>query len=110
MCLSALQAQESSKPSPEENVDAIDVSAEEADGVGGLSSYVLETEEVVWHLRGPSHLTSSVQTQHQQIHDQAIVLHDERGKLQASDDPVGICVVHILERKNCNSEQLSMVS
>lgn len=65
------------KPSPEENVDAIDVSAEETDGVGSLGGYVLETKKVIGHLRGPSHLTGPVQSQHQQIHHQAIVLHDE---------------------------------
>lgn len=69
------------KSSPEENMYAINVSAEETDGVGSLSGYVLETEKVIWHLRGPSHLTGPVQSQHKQIHHQAIVLHDERGKL-----------------------------
>lgn len=58
-------------------MDAIDVSAEETDGVGSLSGYVLETEKIVWHLRGTSHLTGPVQSQHKQIHNQAIVLYDE---------------------------------
>lgn len=69
-------------------MDAVNVSAEETDGVGSLSGYVLKTEKVIWHLRGPSHLTGSVQSQYKQVHHQAIILHDERGKLQASDNPV----------------------
>lgn len=48
------------QPSPEENMDAINVSAEETNGVGSLGGYVLETEEVIWHLRWSSHLTGSM--------------------------------------------------
>lgn len=48
------------QPSPEENMDAINVSAEETDRVGSLGGYVLETEKVIWHLRRPSHLTGPV--------------------------------------------------
>lgn len=48
------------KRSPEENMDAVNVSAEETDWVGSLRGYVLETEKVIWHLRGPSHLTGPV--------------------------------------------------
>ena len=69
-------------------MDAINVSAEETDGVGSLGGYVLETEKIIWHLRRPGHLTGSVQPQYKQVHHQAIVLYNERGKLQASDDPV----------------------
>lgn len=69
-------------------MNAINVSTEESDWVSSLSGYVLETEKVVWHLRRPSHLTGPVQSQYKQIHHQAIVLYNERGKLQASDDPI----------------------
>lgn len=68
--------------------------------MGTLSGRVLEAEEVIGHLRRSSHLTGSVQTQHQQVHHQPIVLHDERGKLQATDDTVRVCVVHVLLGEN----------
>lgn len=69
-------------------MNSINVSTEESDGMSSFSGYVLETKKVIWHLRGPSHLTGPVQSQYQQIHHQAIVLHNEGSKLQASDDPI----------------------
>ena len=76
---------------------AVDVAAVEADGVGALGGRVLEAEEVVGHLGRAGHLAGPVQTQHQEVHDQAVVLHDERGKLQPSDDAVRVGVIHVLE-------------
>lgn len=75
---------------------AVNVSAVEADGVGALCGCILERQEVIGHLRGSSHLTGPVEPQHQQVHDQAVVLHDERGKLQTTDDTVRVGVVHVL--------------
>lgn len=62
---------------PEEDVDAVDVTAVQSDWVGALRGCVLETEEVIGHLRRASHLTGTVQTQDQQVHHQAVVLHNE---------------------------------
>lgn len=62
---------------PEENVDAVDVAAVQPDWMGALRVCVLETEEVVGHLRWASHLTGTVQAQHQKVHHQAIVLYNE---------------------------------
>lgn len=82
---------------PEEDVDAVDVAAVQSDWVGTLCGCVLETEEIVGHLRWAGHLTGTVQTQHQQVHHQAVVLYNERGKLEPPDDAVGVGVVHILD-------------
>ena len=77
-------------------MDAVHVARVESDGVAGLSLHVLVGEEVVGHLRGPSHLAGSLQPQHQQIQHQPVVLHDEGGKLQASDNAIRVGVVHVL--------------
>lgn len=91
------EAPNSCPVSPEEDVYAVDVAAVQADGVGALRSRVLEAEEVVGHLGRAGHLAGTVQAQHQQVHHQPVVLHDERGKLQPSDDAVRVGVVHVLE-------------
>ena len=83
--------------SPEEDVYAVDVTTVEADGMSALCGRVLEAEEVIGHLGRAGHLTGPVQAEHQQVHHQAVVLHDERGKLQPSDDAVRVGVIHVLE-------------
>lgn len=80
-------------------MDTVDISAEQPDGMGSFGADVLETEEVVRHLRWPGHLTGSLQPQHQQVQHQAIVLDDERGKLQPTDDAVTVCVIHVLRER-----------
>lgn len=82
-------------------MNAIDVSAEKANGMGHLSCNVLEAEEVIWHLGRPSHFTGTVQTQHQQVHHKPIILDDEGSKLQSTNNPVGVCVIHVLRKKKC---------
>lgn len=81
---------------PEENVDTVDVAAVEPDRVRRLRVDVLECQEVVGHLRRTGHLWWSLQTQNQQVQHQTVVLHDEWGELQTSDDTVTVCVVHVL--------------
>lgn len=76
---------------------SVDVSAVEADGVRDLGGSVLEGEEVVGQLRGPGHLAGPLQAQHQQVQNQTVVLHDEGGKLQATDYSIAVGVVHVLE-------------
>lgn len=61
-----------------------------------LSAGVLESQEVVGNLWWPGNLSSTGQTQHEQVQHQAIVLHDEGRKLQPSDQPIGIGVGHVL--------------
>ena len=84
---------------PEEDVDAVDVAAVQSDRVGALSGRVLETEEVVGHLRRAGHLAGTVQAQHQQVHHQAVVLHNEGGELEPPDDAVRVGMVHVLHRQ-----------
>ncbi len=64
--------------------------------MAGLSLHVLEGEEVIGHLRGSGHLTSSLQAQYQEVQHQPVVLHYEGGKLETADDPVRVGVVHVL--------------
>ena len=56
----------------------------------------LVLEKVIWHLRRSSHLTSSLQPEHQEVQHETVVLDDERGELQTSDDAVRVGVVHVL--------------
>lgn len=83
---------------PEEDVDAVNVAAVQSDRVSALCGRVLETEEVVGHLRWAGHLAGTVQAQDQQVHHQAVVLDNERGELEPPDDTIGVGVVHILVR------------
>ena len=57
---------------------------------------VLETQKVVGHLGGSSHLRGPIKAEHQQVHDQPVVLDDKGGELQAANDAVAVGVVHIL--------------
>ena len=82
--------------SPEEDVHTVHVARVESYGVAGLGVHVLVREEVVGHLRRPRHLAGPLETQHQEIQHQSIVLDYERRKLQSSYYPIRIGVVHIL--------------
>lgn len=62
---------------PEEYVHSVDVSGVQSNGMLRLCLYILESQEVIWHLWRACHLAGPLQTQHQQIHDQSIVLHNE---------------------------------
>merc|ERR1719422_1271412 len=53
-------------------------------------------EEVIRHLRRPGHLAGSVEAQHEEVHHQAVVLHDEGGELQTSHYSIRVGVVHVL--------------
>lgn len=90
-------------------MDAVNVSAVQANGVGTLCSTVLEAEEIVGHLRGSSHLTGAVKTQNEQVHHQPVVLHNEGGKLQAPDDAVRVGVVHVLEQGKNTTRSRTMI-
>lgn len=85
--------------SPEEDVNAVNVSAEKADGMGHLSGNVLEAEEVIWHLGRPSHFAGTVQAQHQQVHHKPVILDNEGGKLQPTNNPIGVGVIHVLSKR-----------
>lgn len=78
---------------------AVDVAAVQSDWMCALGGGVLETEEVVGHLGRASHLTGTVQSEHQQVHNEAIILNNERSKLEPPDDAVGVGVVHVLREQ-----------
>ena len=76
---------------------SVNISGVESDWMRCLSDYILEGEESVWHLWWSSHLAGSLQTQHQQVHHQTVVLYHKGGELQASDDTIRIGMIHILK-------------
>ena len=82
--------------SPEEDVHTVHVARVQSYGVAGLGVHVLVGEEVVGHLRRSRHLAGSLETQHQEIQHQSVVLDYERRKLQSSYYPIRVGVVHIL--------------
>ena len=87
---------------PEEHVELVDVSGVEADGVRHLRRDVLERQEVVGHLRRAGHLAGSLEAKNEEVEHEAVVLDDERSKLQAADDAVRVGVVHVLQTPTTN--------
>lgn len=77
-------------------MNPVDISAVQSDRVRGLSGAVLIGQEVVRQLRRARHLAGALQAQHQQVQHQPVVLHYERRELEAADDTVRVCVVHVL--------------
>ena len=77
-------------------MEPIHISRVEPDRMRDLCINVLETQEIVRHLRRAGHLRRTVQSQHQQVHHKSIVLDDEGGELQSTDYSVTVGVVHIL--------------
>lgn len=74
----------------------VDVAGVQPDGMSCLSASVLEGQEVIGNLRCASNLTGTSEAQHEQVQDQAIVLHDKGCKLQASNQAIGVGVGHVL--------------
>ena len=77
-------------------MESVHVSGVEPDGVGHLRVHVLEAEKIVGHLRRSRHLGGPVEAEDQQVHDEAVVLDDEGGKLEAADNAVAVGVIHVL--------------
>ena len=75
---------------------SINVSRVQPDGMCCFRDDILEGEEVVGHLWWTRHLGGTIQTQHKQVKNQTVELHDEGSKLQATGDAVGVGVVHVL--------------
>lgn len=82
---------------PEEDVYLVDVSAIQSNWMRRLGSNILECEEVIWELGRSDHLAAPMQTEHEKVENQAVVLDDERSELQASDDAVRVGVIHVLQ-------------
>jgi hypothetical protein len=47
---------------PEENVNPVNVSRIKSDRMGRLRVYILECQEIIWHLGWSSHFTSPLKT------------------------------------------------
>ena len=61
-----------------------------------FSGRIAVLEEIVGHLRGTSHLAGALETEDKEIHDETIVLENERGELQSTDETVSVRVGHVL--------------
>jgi len=81
---------------PEEHVEAVDVSREEANWMCHFGRDVLKGEEIIRHLWWSSHFTGSLKTKYKKVKHQAIILDNERGKLEATNDAIRVGVVHVL--------------
>lgn len=73
---------------PEEHVETIDVTRVEAYGMCHFRRHVLERQEIVRHLWWSSHLTGTLESKYKKIKNKTVVLDNEGGKLQASDDAI----------------------
>ena len=69
---------------------------EESDGMGDLGVDVLKGEEVVGHLWRSGHLGGPVEAEDEEVDDEAVVLDDKGGELEAANDAVRVGVVHVL--------------
>lgn len=81
---------------PEEHMDAINVATIQANWMANFTSNILKSQEIVRHLRRSRHFTSALQAKYKQVQHESIVLRDERGELQTTNDSVAVCVVHVL--------------
>jgi hypothetical protein len=79
----------------EQDVNAVDVSHVESNRMRALDLDVLIGEEVVGQLWRSGHLACAPQAEHEQVEHETVVLHDERGELQAAYDAVRVRVVHV---------------
>lgn len=80
---------------PEEDMNSVDVSAEQSNWMGCFRCNILERQEIVRHLRWTGHFAGSLQAQDEQIQDETIVLRDERRELKTSNNAITVCVVHV---------------
>ncbi len=77
-------------------MEAVHITREESDGVTSFRLYVLEGEEVIGHLWWSSHLAGALQPQHKKVQYQPVILDYKGGKLETTDDPVRVGVIHVL--------------
>mmetsp|Transcript_15391 Transcript_15391/g.46047 ORF Transcript_15391/g.46047 Transcript_15391/m.46047 type:complete len:239 (-) Transcript_15391:180-896(-) len=83
----------------EEDVQLVHVATVETDRVLGLGLQIAEGQKVVGQLGRAGHLACALQTEQQYVQQEAVVLHNERTELQATNQPVGVGVRHVLERE-----------
>mmetsp|Transcript_45139 Transcript_45139/g.81182 ORF Transcript_45139/g.81182 Transcript_45139/m.81182 type:complete len:243 (+) Transcript_45139:3641-4369(+) len=79
----------------EDHDETIHVTAVQANRMPELRVHVLEGEEFVGQLRWSCNFRGSRKTKHEEIQDKAVILEDERAKLQTLDETVRVCMVHV---------------
>ena len=81
-------------------MNSVDVSRVQTDRMGCLSLYILISEEVIRTSRGSCHITGSLQTEYEQVVNEAVVLNHERGELQSADYTIWVRVIHVLKKND----------
>ena len=79
----------------EQNVQFIDVAGVETDRMADFGGRITVLEEIVGHLGRTSHLAGTLETEDEEIHNEAVVLENKRGELQSTDEAVGVRVGHV---------------
>ena len=80
----------------QQHVHFRDVARVEPDRVPDLGRGVPVGQELVGRRRRPRELGRAREAEEQEVEHEAVVLHDERGELEPSDDAVGVRVGHVL--------------
>jgi len=78
------------------DVDGLDVSGIQTNGVLRLHLDVVVGQKVVRQIWRSSHLGSSLQSKNQDVQDETIVLDDEGRELETSNQSIRVDVVHVL--------------
>jgi hypothetical protein len=80
----------------EENVQAINITGVQADGVTSLCSRIAILQEVIGHLWRTGHFASLLQAKNEEITDKTVVLEDKGRELKTTNETERIRVRHIL--------------
>ena len=80
----------------EENVQAINITGIQADGVTSLCSRIAILQEVIRHLWRTGHFAGSLQAKNEEIKDKTVVLEDKGRELKTTNETERIRVCHIL--------------
>jgi hypothetical protein len=84
----------------EQDVDSIDVSGVETNGMARLRGAVAVLKEIVGELWRPSHFTGPLKTQNKEIKHKTVVLEYESGELKTTYETESVGVRHILVRQD----------
>jgi len=80
----------------EQDMEFVDIARVKADRMADFGGRIAVLEEIVGHLRGTGLFAGSLEAEDEEIHDETIVLENERGKLQSADETVRVRVGHVL--------------
>lgn len=87
---------------PKQDVESVNVTRVETDGMTCFSSRITILKEVIRHLGRPRHLTCSLKAKNEEIEDQTIILEDEGRELETADKTISIGMCHVLVSQNWN--------